>query len=364
MLCKLPICLLGTFVSAGLAALEGSMAPSIKGQVENENYWMNYNGMPVKDYVRELNKLKSLKIGVDPKLADLKTVPKLEFKDKNVVAGAEVLATALNVKVFYLRDFLYVAKDLPAGITPTYAGDPPKAEVQDPKNPPAAVPALKPLDAAAPVLTKLPVIFPGRAPGTSKVIPWQRKSPAEVRKEERPAALLVADGDEKNDNPSAWFYDTLLLEDPLCMKVMVDFTFIRVATMDAGGWPPAILGRIKKGGAALLLLTCDGTVQSSWQDVQPGLTPQAIAAAAAQVVKQNEAMKGKLPPPKADPEEKKDERKGMLPGLPPPKKKEGEEEPDENEKKPGDKKPVDKKPDNGAKTPPKKKNGMGGPTDE
>jgi len=190
MLCKLPICLLGTFVSAGLAALEGSMAPSIKGQVENENYWMNYNGMPVKDYVRELNKLKSLKIGVDPKLADLKTVPKLEFKDKNVVAGAEVLATALNVKVFYLRDFLYVAKDLPAGITPTYAGDPPKAEVQDPKNPPAAVPALKPLDAAAPVLTKLPS-FPAVRRAPQRLSRGSARAPPKCeRKSVRPRCSL------------------------------------------------------------------------------------------------------------------------------------------------------------------------------
>ena len=352
-------CLVMLAVSSGVLALEGSLPPNVKSQVESENYWMNYNNMTVKDYVRELNKLKSMKVGVDPKLAELKTVPKLEFKDKTVVAGTEVLASALNAKVFFVRDFLYVAKELPAGITPTFAGDPPPA---DPKaDPKKAAPAPR-ADAGPQPLTKLPAIFPGRVPGTSKVILWQRKSPAEARKEERPVVLLVADGDVKFDNPAAWYYDTLLLEDPLVMKALVDFTFIRVATMDAAGWPANITAKIKKGGAALLLLTCDGTVQQAYEGVQPGLTPQAVATAAAQVAQKNEAMKGKLPPPPPEPQAKADDRKGKLPGLPPPKKKEGEEE-DEPDQKPGEKKIPEKKADNGDMNPPKKNPGMG-PADE
>ncbi|HYF52587.1 MAG TPA: hypothetical protein VEJ63_24485 [Planctomycetota bacterium] len=366
-----PLCVLCAIASVHVGALEGSLSPAIKSQIESENFWMNYNGLPVKDYVRELNKLKSLKVGVDSKLADIKTVPKLEFKDKNVVSATEVLAASLNAKVYYLRDFLYIAKELPAGITPTFAGDPPKADAKDPKadpkNPAPAAPAAAPkADAPPPVLTKLPAIFPGRAPGNSKIVLWQRKTPDEVRKEERPVVLLVADGDEKNDNVAAWFFDTLLLEDPACLKALVDFTFIRTGSIDAGGWPASVTSKVKKGSAALMLLTHDGTVQNTWADANPALTPQTIAAAAAQVVKQNDAIKGKLPPPKevaAKDEEKKDERKGKIPGLPPPKKKEGEEEDEPEEKKPNEKKPAEKKPDPGKKAPPKN-NGMGGPADE
>jgi hypothetical protein len=199
------------------------------------------------------------------------------------------------------------------------------------------------------------------------VILWQKKTPAEVRNEQRPVALLIADGDEKVDNQQAWYLDTLLLEDPVCMTGLVDFSFVRIGTADLGGWPPAIAANVKKGTAVLALVTCDGNVRMSFPGTAP-TTAEAVTAAAANVSKQNEQMKGKLPPApvaKDEPkEEKKDDRKGMIPGLPPPKKKEGEEEEEPKDPKDGKDKNGKKEAKKDDSKPPKKPGGMGGPMDE
>ena len=231
-------CLFGA--SSTARALEGDLPSRNKDAVTQGSWTENCAGSwPVKDIVRDYNRWDKIKIGIDSRLALGKTLTDWKTENITVLASVEALAKKLGANVYVIRDFLYIATEVPDGVaiaggghrTPAPAAapdkppDPPKKEdpppppgppkgggdkgdkppndkktqkpppnaTNKPPPPPVGEKALPALKAVTPGsgLAELPAIFPGVRPGTSATIPWSHKSMKDCVAEGKPIILLA-----------------------------------------------------------------------------------------------------------------------------------------------------------------------------
>ncbi|MFH0938603.1 MAG: hypothetical protein V1899_04880 [Planctomycetota bacterium] len=241
-------------------------------KVNAQGWTHTINNTTIGDLVKAINELKpivDLRIGIDPTLLKIK-VKKFEMNGFSIPDMADKIAKECAVKAFFVRDFLYVAKALPPGVTP--AGVPTKV---------------------APNLSAMSIVFPGILPGSSKKISWLRKSPKDCALDLKPIALYVIGGDPKKENLASAPFDMLIFDDGAVVKALAEFTCIKVTVADPNGWPAALIN-LGKRDVALLLLTADLHVVNHWEEVNAQITPSSVAVAAAAVIKANQAVKDKL----------------------------------------------------------------------
>ena len=336
-------------------ALEGDVPNDRKKELGEGKYSENCAGdWKVSNIVREFNKFDKIKIGVDLRWVQAgKILTDFKTDNKTVIASCEQLADKLNAHVYVIRDFLFIAPELPPGLTPTglHAAGPPPAPAPDagkpdqkppdpPKPPPsgktppngkgpapppqpAKGPADKPLPQMKPLtpgtgLAELPAAFPGIAPGTSHLIGWSHRSMKDCLTLGMPIVVLAyflpvdpklptpdekktVDRFDKENKDTANFFETLILEDPDLLKELkgnVEFICIP-STEPPDNWPPAYAEAARKEGAALFLVAKDGRVVLQWAQRNPQCNAATFVQAARTVIPAQKA-KPAQPAPKPD----------------------------------------------------------------
>jgi hypothetical protein len=325
-------------LSVGAQALEGVLPPAKKDQISQGSWTENCAGTWQVNYiVRDYNRWEKIKIAIDSRLSIGHSLT--EYKSENicVLDSVEKLAKKLNANVYVIRDFLYIATELPPGVEisigngktapptpvvkeakkpeppappppppppPPPAGkQPPKPGQKPPPNAPKqpAVAPDKPLSPLKPItpdsgLAELTAIFPGLRPGTSTHIGWSHKSMKDAAADGKPIVLLsyFYPVDPKNPTPdekslqtkfdkenkdAANFFETLILEDPEVLTELTGkFSFILIPWNEpADNWPATYSDAAKQEGGALFLLPADASRPVlQWQQRNPTYTAKEL----------------------------------------------------------------------------------------
>ncbi len=198
-------------------------------------------------------------------------------------------------------------------------------------------------------------------PGQNKNFSWGRKDINICRKEGKPILLYIYDNKMgKKTNGTALSHENNLFPDKDVKAALSGYNYVMLSSSFARGWPKQLIAGAH-GGAALYLMTCDGSAYGTWRGTQRPPKKQ-FALLAKQVKQANPAAKERMAknPPKKyedppdpvargggepqieEPQEKKRKTAGMIPGLG---EKEGEEgkggKGDGAKKTPKSKRPVD-----------------------
>ena len=303
LLCAAVVCLSASGLRSH--ALEGNLPKEKATELAGLTYTEICAGQwVVRDIVRDFNKWDKVKIGIDQRLVQGgRNVTDFKVEGINPINCCEALAKKLSARLFVIREFLYIAPELPPGMpvpggghdaAPPKAADP-DASKSDPPPPPAAgnggkpptgngankgsggkppppagaaKPAVadKPLTPLRPMtpgygLAEFPAVFPGITPGTSHIIAWSHKSLKACVSDGLPIVLLAyytaADPKlmtpdetkiqarlDKDCKDAAEFFETLILEDPEVtaeLKGKVNFIVIP-STEPADSWPSSYNG--------------------------------------------------------------------------------------------------------------------------
>ena len=328
-------CVLAAPLASALA-LEGDIPAKFKDAVGGNWSETCTGSWPVANIVRDYNRWDKIKIGIDSRLASGRTLTDYKSEGLTVLASAELLAKKLNANVYMIRDFLYIATDLPEGVAITGnhrsapSDKPPDVKKEEPPPPPGppdkggkekppgdkktqkpppgakppevgqkALPQLKPITPGS-GLAELPAIFPGVRPGTSSLLPWSHKSLKDTVADGKPIILLAyfAPVNPKTLTPEETklqakfdkdlkdvpgFLETLILEDPQVLSELKNgFNFIVIPWNEpADSWPAIYTDAAKQEGAALFVLPKDGSRPVlAWQQRTPGYCAAELIKAA------------------------------------------------------------------------------------
>ncbi|MCW8130526.1 MAG: hypothetical protein KIS92_09275 [Planctomycetota bacterium] len=172
--------------------------------------------------------------------------------------------------------------------------------------------------------------------GADETAGWNRTDLNGVRARKQPVLLYIYDSTVKTGNNTAQYFEVTLLglgqkvPNPKVQEAVKDLYKVKVRADDLGF--PETLTSKAVGSAALFVLTCDGTVVGGWWKNNQGTAvdfinacKMAVAANPTSVAKLEktppEKFERKRPEEKKtdagppEPEEKKPEKMGGIPGL-------------------------------------------------
>jgi len=238
-------------------ALEGQLPADVQQKNDGSKYNISFKNVPAEKLAQEINGWGVVKATVDAELVGT-VVPEFEHKNSTPLAILEDLAKKLGAKAVVQNGGVVLTRKGPAPA----AGDKPNAP---PKDNEPAVPAA-------------PTAFEWAANNNMSSARWAR----------RPVALLITDGMAKPDQPAMKYYNDTFFTDAGVRQALASFTNIKIDSKSAL-WPKD-LAATAKGGASLYLLTCDGTVVSSFPNGKGFAPVKGFDTFAQQALKANEAV--------------------------------------------------------------------------
>ena len=124
----------------------------------------------------------------------------------------------------------------------------------------------------------------GFKPGANGNYAWSNQEPKACVEAKKPVVVYIYDDAMKTHNHTAWFFEKQVFPDLKVQRALKDYTFV-MAPRSAAAWSNYFLTKAEEG-AAVFLLTYDGTVHACWmKGMRP--MPEEFAAQATIVSKSN-----------------------------------------------------------------------------